>query len=124
MGLTADPTPTGDLLVAQVESQTNQGSLTNAKAMAVRLNAYFSAVNAAGGVAGCKIPLLIKDDDLNAAKMVAATRYLIAQPQVLALVGFLNTGGLAELAKENTPGKAGIALIAPLKGNRNRAIRT
>lgn len=124
LGLAADPTPTGDLLVAQVASQTNLGSLINARAIAVGLNAYFSAVNAAGGVAGRKIALLIKDDDLNAAKMVAATRDLIAQPQVLALVGFLNTGGLAELAKENIPGKAGIALIAPLKGNRNRAIRT
>ena len=119
LGLAADPTPTGDLLVAQVASQTNLGSLINAKAMAVGLNAYFSAVNAAGGVAGRKIALLIKDDDLNAAKMVAATRDLIAQPQVLALVGFLNTGGLAELAKENIPGKAGIALIAPFQGNRN-----
>jgi ABC-type branched-subunit amino acid transport system substrate-binding protein len=51
--------------------------------------------------------------------MVAMTRELIADKDVLALAGFINSGGLAELAKLNIPGEAGIAMIAPLQGNKN-----
>jgi len=50
---------------------------------------------------------------------VAITKELIADKDVLALVGFLNTGGLTELSKQNIPGQAGIAMIAPLQGNKN-----
>jgi len=38
---------------------------------------------------------------------------------VIALVGFLNTAGLTEVTRLNLPGKNGIALIAPLQGNKN-----
>jgi ABC-type branched-subunit amino acid transport system substrate-binding protein len=108
-----------ELVLAQVASQTNLSSATNAKGMAVGIKAYFDAVNAAGGVNGRQLKLVTKDDDLNAGKMVAITKELIADKDVLALVGFLNSGGLTELAKANVPGEAGIAMIAPLQGNKN-----
>lgn len=108
-----------ELVLAQIASQTNLSSATNAKGMHVGIKAYFDSVNAAGGVNGRQLKLVVRDDDLNAQKMVAQTRELIADKEVLALVGFLNSGGLTELAKQNIPGEAGIAMIAPLQGNKN-----
>ena len=108
-----------DLVLAQVASQTNISSATNARGMAIGIRAYFDLVNAAGGVNGRQLRLVTRDDDLNAQKMVALTKELIADKDVLALVGFLNSGGLTELAKANIPGEAGIAMIAPLQGNKN-----
>ena len=107
-----------DLVLAQVASQTNLSSATNAKGMYIGIKAYFDSINAAGGVNGRPLKIINKDDDLNAQKMVAITKELIADKDVLALVGYLNSGGLTELAKANLPGEAGIAMIAPLQGNR------
>ena len=117
--LAAMPAQAQDLVVAQVASQTNLSSSTNAKGMYVGIKAYFDTVNAQGGVNGKQLRLVTRDDDLNASKMVAITKELIADPSVLALVGYLNSGGLTELAKLNVPGEAGIAMIAPLQGNKN-----
>lgn len=108
-----------DLVVAQIASQTNPSSITNAKGMYIGIKAYFDAVNAAGGVNGRPLKLVVKDDNLTAPKMVELTKELIADKDVLALVGFLNSGGLGELAKQNIAGQAGIAMIAPLQGNKN-----
>lgn len=108
-----------ELTVAQVASQTNPASAANARGLYVGLKAAFDAANAQGGVGGRQVKLVVRDDDLNAGKMVDATRELIADKSVLALVGFLNTGGLTELAKQNVPAGAGIAMIAPNQGNKN-----
>ena len=119
LALIAGAAQSQDLVVAQIASHTNIASATNAKGLTAGLNAYFAYANAQGGVNGKQVTLLTRDDDLNAGKMVATTKELIANKDVLALVGFLNTGGLTELAKQNIPGEAGIAMIAPLQGNKN-----
>lgn len=119
MALLARTAQAQELLVAQVASHTNIASANNARGLTAGLKAYFDYTNAQGGVNGKPVTLLTRDDDLNAGKMVAATKELIANKNVLALVGFLNTGGLTELAKQNIPGEAGIAMIAPLQGNKN-----
>ncbi len=119
MAFTSHAVQAQELLVAQVASHTNIASANNAKGLTAGLKAYFDYTNAQGGVNGKQVALITRDDDLNAGKMVAATKELIANKDVLALVGFLNTGGLTELAKQNIPGEAGIAMIAPLQGNKN-----
>jgi len=108
-----------ELVVAQVASQSSPAAATNSKGLYAGMRAYFDSVNAQGGVSGRPIKLLVRDDQVDPAKMVAITRELIADKDVLALVGFLNTGGLTELSKQNIPGQAGIAMIAPLQGNKN-----
>ena len=108
-----------DLVVAQVASHTNPQSAANVVGIQAGIKAYFDFVNEQGGVGGKQVKLMTRDDDLNAPKMLAATKELIADKQVLAFVGFLNTGGLTELAKQNIPGQAGIAVIAPSQGNKN-----
>jgi ABC-type branched-subunit amino acid transport system substrate-binding protein len=58
--------------------------------------------------------LLNKDDGVVADRMVAATEGLIADPQVLALAGYLNTAGLVELTKRKVLAEKGIAMVAPI----------
>lgn len=108
-----------DVVFGQVASQTNPASAANAKGLAVGIQTYFAKVNAQGGVAGNLLKLTTLDDDLQAANMVALTQQLVADPAVVGLLGFLNSAGLAELTQQDVPGKAGIALITPLQGDKN-----
>lgn len=108
-----------DVVFGQVASQTNLASAANAKGLAVGIQAYFDKVNANGGIAGNKVKLVTLDDGLQGPKMIELTQQLIADKSVAGLLGFLNSAGLAEIAKQDLPAKSGIALIAPLQGDRN-----
>jgi branched-chain amino acid transport system substrate-binding protein len=108
-----------DLVFGQIASQTNPTSAANAKGMAVGIQIYFDKVNAAGGIQGNKLKLVTLDDSLQAPKMLELTEQLVADPSVVGLLGFLNSAGLAEIAKQELPRKHGIALIAPLQGDKN-----
>ncbi len=108
-----------DVVFVQIASQTNPASKDNAKGMAVGIQAYFDAVNAKGGIQGHKLVLKIKDDDLNAENMLKLTKESIAEPEVVGLLGLLNSAGLAEVAKQNLAAAGGIAVIAPLQGDKH-----
>lgn len=108
-----------DVVFVQIASQTNPASKDNAKGMAVGIQAYFDAVNAKGGIQGHKLALKIKDDDLNAENMLKLTKESIAEPEVVGLLGLLNSAGLAEVAKQNLAAAGGIAVIAPLQGDKH-----
>src|SRR5262245_46140483 len=108
-----------DLVVGHISSLSNPAATDNARDISLGYRVYFEHVNANGGVHGRKLKLLHKDDNLNAQRMVELTNELIADPSVIALAGFLNTAGLTEVTRLNLPGKNGIALIAPLQGNKN-----
>jgi branched-chain amino acid transport system substrate-binding protein len=108
-----------DLIFGQVASQTNPTSAANAKGMAAGIQAYFDKVNAGNTLQGNKLKLVTLDDSLQAPKMLELTQQLIGDPAVVGLLGFLNSAGLAEIAKQDLPGKNGIALIAPLQGDKN-----
>lgn len=108
-----------DLVFGQVASQTNPTSAANAKGMAAGIQAYFDKVNAGTTLQGNKLKLVTLDDGLQAPKMMELTQQLIGDPAVVGLLGFLNSAGLAEIAKQDLAGKNGIALIAPLQGDKN-----
>lgn len=108
-----------DLVFGQVASQTNPTSAANAKGMAAGIQAYFDKVNAGTTLQGNKLKLVTLDDGLQAPKMIELTQQLIGDPAVVGLLGFLNSAGLAEIAKQDLAGKNGIALIAPLQGDKN-----
>jgi ABC-type branched-subunit amino acid transport system substrate-binding protein len=112
------PAAAQEILIGQVASKTNLVTGANGRGMATGINVYLSAVNAAGGVGGKQVKLLSKEDDANAGKMMDATRELVANKDVVALIGFVNTSGLAEIAKKNVLADAGIALVAPLQGDK------
>jgi len=106
------------IVLAQVASQTNASAATNSRGMVLGMTALFDQVNAAGGIGGRPIKLVNRDDDLNPARMVEiTTKELLPDPNVLALIGYVNTGGLTALAKDNAFGRNGIAMIAPLQGD-------
>lgn len=114
----ASATQAQDIVLAQVASQTNASSATNSRGMLLGMKAMFDQVNAAGGIHGRKLSVINKDDDLNPGRMVEiTTKELLPDPKVLALIGFVNTGGLTALAKDEVFGKHGIAMIAPLQGD-------
>ncbi|HEY6721562.1 MAG TPA: ABC transporter substrate-binding protein [Burkholderiales bacterium] len=120
VNLLAAPLATGqDLLVGQVASQTNPATAANAKGMVTGLKTYLDYVNERGGVGGRQVKLVTKDDNLVPGKMVEMTREYIADKNVLALAGYVNTGGITEVSKANLPGQAGIAMIAPLQGDKS-----
>ena len=107
-----------DLLIGQVSSHTSPVLTANAKPLYAGINVYFDYVNARGGIGGRKVRLVNKDDEFVAVKMIELTKELIADKNVLALAGYQNTGGINELSKQNIPGEAGIAMIAPFQGDK------
>jgi branched-chain amino acid transport system substrate-binding protein len=108
-----------DLLVGQVASQTSPVTAANAKGMALGIKTYFDYINAQGGVSGRPVKLITKDDGLVPGKMVEITKEFIADKNVVALAGYVNTGGLTELSKANLLGESGIALVSPLQGDKS-----
>jgi ABC-type branched-subunit amino acid transport system substrate-binding protein len=108
-----------DLLIGQVASRTSHVAAMNAKALHTGINVYFDHVNARGGVGGRKVKLVNKDDELNPGKMIELTNEFIVDKNIIALAGYLNTGGITELSKRNIVGEAGIAMIAPFQGDKS-----
>jgi branched-chain amino acid transport system substrate-binding protein len=117
--LGAPPAAAQDILIGQVASQTSPVTAANAKALYAGINAYFEFVNGRGGVGGRNVKLVNKDDELKTDKMIALTHEFIADRNVLALAGYQNTGGITEVSKQDIPGKAGIAMIAPFQGDKS-----
>lgn len=114
----AVPARGAPLWLAQVASQTNPSAATNSRGMYLGMKALFDQVNAAGGIDGRPIQVSNHDDNLTPARMVEITnKTLVPDPKVLALIGYINTGGLTALAKEGVFAKSGIAMIAPLQGD-------
>jgi len=117
--LVATPSIGMELMVGQVAALNNPATTANAKGIQAGMQAYFDHVNAQGGVGGNKVTLVSKDDGLTPGRMTELTRELIADKRVVALAGYVNTGGITEVSKANLPGEAGIALIAPLQGDKS-----
>jgi branched-chain amino acid transport system substrate-binding protein len=108
-----------DLLIGQAAALTNPATGANARGIQTGFQVYFKYVNEHGGVGGRPVKLVSKDDDLTPGKMLSITKEYIADKNILALAGFVNTGGITEVSKSNIAGQAGIALIAPLQGDQS-----
>ena len=108
-----------DLLIGQVAALTNPGTTANAKGIKAGMEVYFKYVNEHGGVGGRPVKLISKDDGLTPGKMLEITKEYVADKSVLALAGYVNTGGITEVSKSNIAGQSGIALIAPLQGDQS-----
>jgi len=77
-------------------------------------SAFFSQLNAAGGVNGRKINLLSYDDAYDPPKTVAQTSKLIEEDQVFALFGYVGTPTASAIMPQFF--KSGIPFIAPVTG--------
>lgn len=78
--------------------------------------AYFASINAAGGINGRKIRLVVKDDANLAEKSLQLTLDLISQEDPVALYGYIGTPNVLGLLKNNVLADAGIALLGPWSG--------
>lgn len=103
-----------DILLGNIAAVTSPTAGRNATNIVLGYTTYLEHVNRQGGVKGRKIRLVNKDDDVDVEKMLTLTEELIADPRVLALVGYLNTPGLTELVKRDTLARKKIAMIAPV----------
>ena len=103
-----------DLVIGNIASTTNPTARENSTNLTLGYTVYFQQINAEGGVRGRQVKLVNKDDGVVADKMVGLTQELIADKDVIALAGFLNTAGLVELMKRNLLVEGKIAMIAPI----------
>jgi ABC-type branched-subunit amino acid transport system substrate-binding protein len=106
--------PASEFLLGNVASTTNVTARDNCANLVLGYSIYLEDVNRAGGVRGRKIRIVNKDDNLDPGKMMELTEELIADKDVLALVGYLNTPGLTQLMKQEVLAQKKIAMIAPV----------
>lgn len=78
------------------------------------IQAYFSQINAAGGINGRKVELVTLDDAYDPAKTVANTKKLIEEDKVFALVGYIGTATTTEAMKVFAEAK--VPLVGTLTG--------
>lgn len=76
--------------------------------------AAFAEANAAGGVKGRKLELVVRDDGYEPAKSVAVTRNLLDEDKVFALIGPVGTPTSAATLPLTT--EAGVPFIGPYTG--------
>ncbi len=82
--------------------------------------AYFDFHNSQNnqkGIAGTRFSLIVKDDEGDANKTLAATRLLIDVDKVDALFGFVGDDGVSKVAGDDVFKRSRIALYAPLSGD-------
>lgn len=76
----------------------------------------FDAVNAAGGIHGQKIRLVTRDDAYKADETVRLAREVIETARPLAFFGFVGTGNVEALLREDVLAGAGIPLVTVRSG--------
>jgi len=104
-----------ELLIGQVAPLTGSIASTGQR-MVQGAQLWFDHVNELGGIHGARIRQVIRDDGYQVDKTVEETQKLVADDQVLALIGFAGTANIAELLKRRVLEEGGITLIAPYTG--------
>ena len=102
-----------EIRIGQFAAQTGPAAELG-KRMQLGIQAYFTAVNASGGINGRKLTLVSRDDGYEPEKAAAAVKALIEEDKVFALVGSVGTP--TTLAAVPAINAAGIPLIGPFTG--------
>lgn len=105
----------GEIVVAQVAPFSGPLAPTGIHTRA-GAQLCFDAINAAGGIHGQKIRLVIRDDAYKADETVRQAREVIETAHPLALFGFAGTGNVEALLREDVLAAAGIPLITVRSG--------
>lgn len=79
---------------------------------------YFDSVNDQGGINGKKIVHLVKDDKYQVPETVREIKEMVANDDVLALIGSAGSAHLAAVLKENTLAGGGIVMMSPYTGSK------
>jgi branched-chain amino acid transport system substrate-binding protein len=102
--------------LGQLASTTHPLTAAMAKDYVAGIELALSRSNAAGGIKGRPIKLATQDDQFDASKAVALTEQLIAEKDIVAMVGNFGTQPLLKLASEGMLEKNSLASIAPMTG--------
>jgi branched-chain amino acid transport system substrate-binding protein len=102
--------------VGQLASVTNPLTANMAAEYIAGIELAFNRANALGGVKGRPVVLVTKDDNFDAGKAVLLTDQMVAQNDIVAMVGNFGTQPLLKLAAEETLEKHRLASIAPMTG--------
>ena len=104
-----------DIVIGQVVPMT--GALAEyGKDLTLGVNLYVRHLNDRGGINGQKIRVVTRDDGYKVDETLKQTKELLAKDNPVALIGFVGTGNVSALLKENVLANANIALIAPYTG--------
>jgi branched-chain amino acid transport system substrate-binding protein len=105
-----------DIAIGQLASMTNPISASGAREHYTGLRLAVDRVNAAGGLFGRRVSLLLEDDNYDAAKSAVLAEKLVMRDGIVALVGCFGTQPLLRLAKDGFFERHKIASVAPLTG--------
>jgi branched-chain amino acid transport system substrate-binding protein len=109
-------TPGQPLWLGQLASTTHPLTAAMAKDYVAGINLALQRSNAAGGIKGRPLMLATQDDQFDAAQAVSLTERLIAEKDIIAMVGNFGTQPLLKLASEGVLEKHNLASIAPMTG--------
>ena len=119
-GAQTSPSSTARVIhVGQLASKTNPLTSAMAGEYIAGIELAFSRINAQGGIKGRPVRLITKDDNFDGGKAVALTEQMVAQEDILAMVGNFGTQPLLKLATEGILEKHQLASIAPMTGLRS-----
>lgn len=118
-GLLAQSKPVANgqpLWLGQLASTTHPLTAAMAKEYVAGIELALQRSNASGGIKGRPLKLSTQDDQFDAAQAVALTEKLIAEKDIIAMVGNFGTQPLLKLASEGVLEKHSLASIAPMTG--------
>lgn len=104
------------LWLGQLASTTHPLTAAMAKEYVAGIELALQRSNAAGGIKGRPLKLSTQDDQFDAAQAVSLTERLIAEKDIIAMVGNFGTQPLLKLASEGILEKHSLASIAPMTG--------
>ena len=113
--LLACPAARADIVVGQVTPLTGPQGVTG-RAIRAGAQLCFDAVNAAGGVRGQRIRLLVRDDAQKPEETVRLVKELIDSQAPIALLGSVGTSNLEALASDGVLVRSHVTMVGAISG--------
>jgi branched-chain amino acid transport system substrate-binding protein len=104
-----------DIVVGQVTPLTGPQGVTG-RAIHAGAQLYFDNVNAAGGIRGQRIKLLVRDDAQKADETVRLVKDLIGSRAPIALIGTVGTSNLEALADDGVLVRSHVTMVGAISG--------
>jgi len=104
-----------DIVIGQVTPLTGPQGVTG-RAIRAGVQLYFDSVNAAGGVHGQRLKLVVRDDAQKPEETVRLVKELIASESPVALIGTVGTTNLEALATDGVLARSHVPLVGAISG--------
>jgi len=104
-----------DIVVGQVTPLSGPQAVTG-KAISAGIKLYLDSVNAAGGIRGQRLKLVVRDDAQNPKDTVQKVNALIDEDDPVAMIGTVGTTNLEALASDGVLNRSHVPLIGAISG--------